>query len=336
MARGSSIQYKAATLEDHRQVVQKLRGNNVPFYTYSTREDAQKRFVAKGIPTYYDDDIIQEELTALGIQVSKVVRLKSRREATRGQPIQAVQVTTSKTTTMDQLQEDASHFRNYKVNWEKFKGSGLPPLCSNCQGIGHSANTCSLPATCAICSGKHDTESCREKIRNNTPVTRKCSNCPDGPDNKHQANWKKCPTLLAYLKRQEERRPKKPQKFTPAPPPKTNAWAKRREDFPSIQQKRGRSQSRSRGATQNPTQQQKPIPAQRQNPNPLHAEPTPADQDFNEQFQRFVDHIIDNVPNRKVDSANFLRALNTFISEMQSGDLHRSLRATSNFIKSIN
>ena len=144
----------------------------------------------KGAPLYLPDDIKLKELTDMDIPAIRAVRMTSRREANKGQPIQAVQVRTSREVSLQQLKGQAGKLRWYTVTWEKFRGAGTPPVCNNCQGIARSDRLCFLPARCAICCGQHRTDTCREKISDGSQITKKCANCPEGPNNNHQSKWK--------------------------------------------------------------------------------------------------------------------------------------------------
>jgi len=52
-----------------------------------------------------------------------------------------------------------------------------PLRCFHCQRFGHRKSICKAAATCAICSGKHETQLCKEKLQAKQKVASKCKNC---------------------------------------------------------------------------------------------------------------------------------------------------------------
>ena len=67
-----------------------------------------------------------------------------------------------------------------------------PLRCYNCQRYGHHQARCQLQAVCAVCSQRHPTTTCLDRLKKKETVTAKCPNCKG----KHHAWNLRCPERL--------------------------------------------------------------------------------------------------------------------------------------------
>lgn len=103
-----------------------------------------------------------------------------------------------------------------------------PLRCFNCQNFGHHQSKCYRPTTCGICSGRHNSRQCIDKLKAKQSVTPKCPNC----SRKHHAWNKACPARKSKVQQDKDREEKWVQErliVTPAPQGTFNWWTKRDE-----------------------------------------------------------------------------------------------------------
>ncbi|XP_068206408.1 proteoglycan 4-like [Palaemon carinicauda] len=70
-----------------------------------------------------------------------------------------------------------------------------PLRCYNCQRYGHHKEDCQGPATCGVCSQRHDTEICIQAHKNGKETHPKCRNC----SRPHHTWNKRCPERLRRI-----------------------------------------------------------------------------------------------------------------------------------------
>ncbi|XP_068206407.1 uncharacterized protein [Palaemon carinicauda] len=70
-----------------------------------------------------------------------------------------------------------------------------PLRCYNCQHYGHHKEDCQGPATCGVCSQRHDTEICIQAHKNGKETHPKCRNC----SRPHHTWNKRCPERLRRI-----------------------------------------------------------------------------------------------------------------------------------------
>ena len=90
-----------------------------------------------------------------------------------------------------------------------------PLRCYRCQRYGHHQDRCRGPAICAICSRRHDTKVCLEKLKKGEPTTPKCPNCAQP----HHAWFKRCSARISRIAQLKSRvnQPRKTPTAFPAP-----------------------------------------------------------------------------------------------------------------------
>ncbi|KAK3892278.1 hypothetical protein Pcinc_003899 [Petrolisthes cinctipes] len=101
-----------------------------------------------------------------------------------------------------------------------------PKRCFRCQKLQHTHENCHLPFVCAICVGRHKTDICIQKHKNNEETIARCVNC-DGP---HHAWSYRCRArkviINSYRNRNEKEcdNPTNGQTIQDTPLPSRRAW----------------------------------------------------------------------------------------------------------------
>ena len=101
-------------------------------------------------------------------------------------------------------------------NWGTYSTSKYNPeplRCYNCQRFGHHRERCSFRVTCAICSGRHETQVCLDKHKSGTNTTAKCPNCKAS----HHAWNRQCPKRLERIQPRQLPKPNARPGLLPVP-----------------------------------------------------------------------------------------------------------------------
>lgn len=322
---------KLATLEEQKKMMSTMTHFNVPFFTPSSGDEAPRRFIARGVPTFMDEDDIRHELISRDIPAEKVMRMKSRRADSRGNPLPMVLITVPKGTTLPQLKEKAKALFNILVTWEPYRGSGNPPLCQRCQKPGHHGmgGTCTLPEACRICGGNHPSQQCYDELKQDLEVIKKCINCGEP----HQANYKGCKKFQEYKKKIQEGR-KKPQqqkkRYVDAQPTGENVW----EDRKQRSNNRGNpSLNENNFPPLNPSRQDtaRHQPARR----PHTRSQGPAIPPLSESLKQLNEQIKNRVPDGPMDGATFIYKYTLMVKSLEGGSLYNMLDAVQQFIEAL-
>ena len=112
---------------------------NAEFYTFTDKTIKTHAFVLKGLP-YADDnenEIIKDILTAKGIPVQKVFRMRS-----EGPPM--YMVVTNSSVTLAKIAQIKTMNHVY-IKWEKVINKKRSIQCHRCQEWGHATSNCHLP-----------------------------------------------------------------------------------------------------------------------------------------------------------------------------------------------
>ncbi|XP_049852517.1 uncharacterized protein LOC126332186 [Schistocerca gregaria] len=113
---------------------------------------------------------IEEELTNLGLEFTKVKRIISREY---GKPIQKVRVISRNKNTIDELL--TNHFRIFR-KFHPVEQSHVPPpqpaQCAKCHTFDHTTENCRNKPVCNRCGGQHPIAACQQEISKPT-----CVNC---------------------------------------------------------------------------------------------------------------------------------------------------------------
>ena len=76
-----------------------------------------------------------------------------------------------------------------------------PMRCFRCQGFGHHQRTCIRPFICAVCAGRHQTEECiKKKKEQDIKAEFRCPNCR----NQHPAWSMSCPARKEEIREKIE------------------------------------------------------------------------------------------------------------------------------------
>lgn len=138
-----------------------------------------------------------------------------------------------------------------------------PLRCFNCQRFGHHQTRCTRPPTCAVCSSRHPTQQCLDKLKAKEPVTAKCPNCQGN----HHAWNKVCPARKDLVQRGIDREHRWVQERlgTTLAPPGTFTWGQQNTqttsnshtltsaDFPPLPSDRQTPSETSRRRLNHPT-----------------------------------------------------------------------------------
>lgn len=171
------IRIQPQTIDDYRKLRKLLETNEIPMTTHTLRDERPLKIVAKGIPTEFTTEELEEDLRAKGYPTRKITRMTGREK--RQLPMVLIDIE-----------------RKYKSIYEIDKIMGINIQleglrrreiiqCHRCQEYGHVQRNCTAEYRCLKCGENHSTHLCVKE--RTTPA--KCANC-DGP---HPANSIKCP-----------------------------------------------------------------------------------------------------------------------------------------------
>lgn len=318
---GTRTRILCKSSEDHRKTMAFLEQYSVDFYTYPPKEAAPSRYVVKGVPLHVSEETLAELLIARGLpEPAKVVRMKSRRtqQQPEQRPLLCCQVTYfGRSTTLKDLVDKAPSLGLTEVKWERFRGSGKPPVCARCQGIGHVETACNVSHNCGICGEDHDTQYCSDKLQiAPDSVKNYCHNCHGN----HRASWKGCPKITEYVKKRQAAQPPRaeapPKTYRDAPPPKTNAWTNRNRN-------RDAHLDVANGSSWPP-------------PKRTRTEDNNASEDLLSQVEKTAELLMEMTSaDHQMDPAKYSKALNDYLASLLSGNTRKVLSAWKELAKAI-
>jgi hypothetical protein len=189
---GSTLKILCIDESIFRMVQKYLTKTKTDFYTHPLPEERSLRVIIKGIPEYFSESQITEELTSRGYDVKTTKQFANSQRKYR---IHLITLTSSPSS--KQIFNETSLFF-ISIQVESYR-SNKPAQCYACQRFGHSSRHCGYAPRCVKCAGPHLARDCA-KTQEEDP---KCVNC----DGTHTANYTKCPALL---KEKETRRPTRP------------------------------------------------------------------------------------------------------------------------------
>lgn len=200
----NKVAVRCASDEDHKALKIGLSSENVPFHTYSRKDERPYKVIVRGLPDLPDEDL-KTELSSRGFANAEVTKLITKDKLQPhvdlfSCPLYLILLPPG---------TDIYKFRQIKylchcvVQIQKFKpNTSQCTQCYRCQRFGHASKNCNLPVRCVKCTEPHATRDCPKKDRT-SPA--KCCNCQED----HPANFSKCKERTQYLdalkKKKEER-----------------------------------------------------------------------------------------------------------------------------------
>lgn len=184
--RDNMIQLQCNSNEDKKKVINKLKEQQLSFYTYSENDVKTQIYVLKR-HHYVTPEELLTSLKSHNIPASKVSLLKN----DKTDPIFLVHFIKD-VVNFFTLSAQHSIIDNLVIKWEKFKKSAKKlTQCYNCQQYGHSSTNCGKQFKCVKCIDNHEPGQCSRKTREGSP---QCCNCKMF----HAANSKLCTFFLNY------------------------------------------------------------------------------------------------------------------------------------------
>lgn len=167
---------------DFTRLINEFRKSNVSHYTYTTKDEKQKKLVMKAAPDM-DTEEVKKQIEANNIKVNECKQLLNK----AGQPSQSYLIYTDVSTNLRNLKQ-IRRIGNVHTKWENYAKKNTITQCRRCQQYGHGTKNCGNTPRCVKCIKPHLTENCDlKKTLDSVP---QCCNC-HGP---HTANYRGCPS----------------------------------------------------------------------------------------------------------------------------------------------
>lgn len=224
----ATIKYSRKTLkiypvseEASKAILNELTAESIPFHTFASSSELDKKFVIKGLPNL-NIDIITNYFVAQEINPKYISMMKSKTDIPREYPVYFMAMDN---TTDPALIYNIKTLHYYRIKIEKYVNKRVGTQCYNCQGFGHGSAKCFNKPKCVKCGLEHLTKDC-EKSKD-TDAT--CANCKQA----HPANFTGCEVYQRYLQTIQLKRQRQLQGAKPTQaPPKIQS----RELYPSLPQ----------------------------------------------------------------------------------------------------
>lgn len=197
------LKIKSTTNEERNNIMKIFQDHNIGYYTYGGQETDNIKFVMKGLPPSFSQENIVNALADKQITLLNIRQLKRSfyDNETQTKQISLLPIwvlTIPRTPESTEKLKSLTGIHHIKITIEPYKGNNSSLLqCFRCQGLGHKAQLCTLTPKCVKCGQKHNTKDCNKLPE--TPAT--CANC----GGEHPANYRNCPRIMQYKKRQESR-----------------------------------------------------------------------------------------------------------------------------------
>lgn len=204
--RDSSVQISCASTEDKDLLLNKLKSQQIGYYTFTDSLKKPVYYLMKG---FYAADCA--EVLKL-IQESSVPAIKVT-DFIRKTDYVIYIVHFNEPFNVNQLNHSHRSIDGFLVKWEIMRKSNKKVTqCYNCQRWGHSSINCNLPSRCVKCTESHAKGACERKSPDQEGSP-KCVNC----DGNHSANAKECPAFIQHINKLKSH-PKKPvRRMAPVP-----------------------------------------------------------------------------------------------------------------------
>lgn len=204
----TGIQVTPETEDDYRKIRKLFEDEKIEFYTYQLRSEKSLKVVMRGIAHHISMQTVAEDLDAQGYPANKITRMNGK----LGKPAPMVLIDIDKE--YKSIYTKVTECCGLAVTIEAMRVRDDIIQCHKCQAFGHSQKNCHITHKCMKCGDSHSTHECRKP----TTTPPKCANC----GGEHLSIYLGCP--------KNPNNPDTLKKTIPAPPPKINAWDKRREE----------------------------------------------------------------------------------------------------------
>lgn len=199
--------------DDYNRVKQWCDDNKIQYHSHPLYDDRTVKICLYGLCEIETADIKKEIGTKFKV-IPTDVKLITPKKGHPGQSrIYVLYFKKSDGVKTADLRTVITGLFNMRVRFEYYSPRKFGPTqCSNCQDFGHGAENCKVSPKCIRCGGLHESKSClllitpidgtsKPKIPDNLV---KCANCQE----KHTANFFKCPYRISVVQKQERLRDK--------------------------------------------------------------------------------------------------------------------------------
>lgn len=185
--------------EDHAKIRSILKEGEVPFHTFTIREERRVHIILRGLCRSYTAQDVLAGLEDLNLnikiadEISQFATERSRRNH-QNTNMWLIQLEPQSDT---EALLRTKKFMHQVVSFEHRKTNGVSQ-CRNCQHFGHSSINCSRPYRCVKCNHGHKQGECPlETMRQQSqiPIEPTCVNCKGN----HPANWRGCAVYIRYI-----------------------------------------------------------------------------------------------------------------------------------------
>lgn len=178
---------------DHQLLKTTWKDTNVPFHSYTTKNEQRRTYILKGLHDKVNREDILRELNELQFPALDINPMRNTKNA-------IFMVTFPSEIKVNDLNQKVRHLGYTKVLWEHFINKRRLSQCHRCQEWGHVTTNCYADPVCLKCAEQHLTKDCKK------PRTEpaKCANC----DEPHPANATICKEYRKRLEQFTNRRQK--------------------------------------------------------------------------------------------------------------------------------
>ena len=184
----SSTQVLCFSTDDKKNLVAKLRSDQIGFHTFTDAADKPAYFLLKGFYHASCAELLSilQESNVPAIKVTDFIRNDNN-------VIYIVHV--DKSVNVNMLNHSHKCVDGIVVKWDVLRKSNKKVTqCYHCQSWGHSANNCGYIPRCVKCSEPHAIGSCSRVSRDGDPT---CCNCGGS----HASNHRGCPAYKEHLEK---------------------------------------------------------------------------------------------------------------------------------------
>lgn len=178
----NSVNIYTSNKGDFTKLINEFRNSKVGHYTFSTKDEKQKKIVMKAAPDM-DIEEVKKTMTENHFPINECKQLLNK----AGQPSQSYLIYTDVSTNLRDLKQ-VRKIGNVQAKWENYARKSSITQCRRCQSFGHGTKNCGNPPRCVKCISPHLTKDC-DLIKTDDSVPQ-CCNC-HGP---HTANYRGCPS----------------------------------------------------------------------------------------------------------------------------------------------